>query len=83
MIVLTGCLQSRFCRRLVEDRPDDARGHLDDLVQAFGPERVYFELQTNGIPEQEKANEGIARFAGDAEETPWVQSNLLTVNRSQ
>ncbi|HEX5761757.1 MAG TPA: DNA polymerase III subunit alpha, partial [Solirubrobacterales bacterium] len=63
VIALTGCLQSRFCRRLVEERPDDARAHLDDLIQAFGPEQVYFEVQKNGIDEQEKANQGIARFA--------------------
>jgi DNA polymerase-3 subunit alpha len=63
VIVLTGCLQSRFCRRLVEEREDDARGHLDDLIQAFGPEQVYFEVQKNGIAEQDKANEGIVRFA--------------------
>jgi DNA polymerase-3 subunit alpha len=63
VIVLTGCLQSRFCRRLIEERPDDARAHLDDLVQAFGPEQVYFEVQKNGIAEQDKANEGIVRYA--------------------
>jgi DNA polymerase-3 subunit alpha len=63
VIVLTGCLQSRFCRRLVEERGDDARAHLDDLIQAFGPEQVYFEVQKNGIAEQDKANEGIARYA--------------------
>src|SRR5215218_4359481 len=63
VIVLTGCLQSRFCRRLIEEREDDARAHLDDLIQAFGPEQVYMEVQKNGIPEQDKANEGIARFA--------------------
>jgi DNA polymerase-3 subunit alpha len=63
VIVLTGCLQSRFCRRLVEERQDDARAHLDDLIQAFGPEQVYFEVQKNGIAEQDKANEGIVRFA--------------------
>jgi len=63
VIALTGCLQSRFCRRLVEERADDARAHLDDLIQAFGPEQVYFEVQKNGIPEQDKANEGIVRFA--------------------
>jgi DNA polymerase-3 subunit alpha len=63
VIALTGCLQSRFCRRLVEERPADARGHVDDLIQVFGPEQVYFEVQKNGIPEQDKANEGIARFA--------------------
>jgi DNA polymerase III subunit alpha len=63
VIVLTGCLQSRFCRRLVEEREGDARAHLDDLIQAFGPEQVYFEVQKNGIEEQEKANAGIVRFA--------------------
>jgi DNA polymerase-3 subunit alpha len=63
VIALTGCLQSRFCRRLVEDRPDDARAHIDDLLGAFGPEQVYFEVQRNGIPEQDKANEGIVRVA--------------------
>jgi DNA polymerase-3 subunit alpha len=63
VIVLTGCLQSRFCRRLVEERPGEARAHLDELVQAFGPEQVYFEVQKNGIDEQDKANEGIVRFA--------------------
>ncbi len=63
VIVLTGCLQSRFCRRLVEERADDARAHLDDLIQAFGPDQVYFEVQKNGIEEQDKANEGIVHFA--------------------
>src|SRR5215213_3059210 len=63
VIALTGCLQSRFCRRLVEDRPDDARAHVDDLVNAFGPDQVYFEVQRNGVPEQDKANEGIIKVA--------------------
>jgi DNA polymerase-3 subunit alpha len=63
VIVLTGCLQSRFCRRLLEERQDDARAHLDDLIQAFGAEQVYFEVQKNGIDDQDKANQGIVRFA--------------------
>ena len=63
VIALTGCLQSRFCRRLVEDRPEDARAHIDDLVNAFGPDQVYFEVQRNGVPEQDKANEGIIKVA--------------------
>ena len=63
VIALTGCLQSRVCRRLVEGRPEDARAHLDDLAQIYGSENLYFEIQANGIVEQAKANEGIVRYA--------------------
>ena len=63
IIALTGCLASRFCQRLVHDRPDEARAHIDDLMQAFGRDQVYFEVQKNGIADQDKANEGIVRIA--------------------
>ena len=60
VIALSGCLASRVARRIVEGRPKEARAHLDDLVQAFGPENVYLEVQRNGIAEQEQVNEAIA-----------------------
>jgi DNA polymerase-3 subunit alpha len=63
VIALTGCLASRFCQRLDEDRPGDARAHAEELQQIFGPENVYFELQKNGLAVQEKCNEGIERIA--------------------
>ena len=63
VIALSGCLASRSSRRIVEGRLDEARAHLDELVQVFGPEDVYFEIQHNGVPEQEKVNEAIQRFA--------------------
>ncbi|MEA2375016.1 MAG: polymerase subunit alpha, partial [Thermoleophilaceae bacterium] len=63
VIALTGCLQSRFCRRIVDDNPAEARAHADDLLRVFGPEDVYFEVQKNGIADQDKANEGIVRVA--------------------
>jgi DNA polymerase-3 subunit alpha len=65
VIALTGCLASRFCQRLTEDRVDDARAHADDLRQIFGPESVYFEVQKNGLAAQEKCNEGIVRIADE------------------
>ncbi|MBD0283127.1 MAG: DNA polymerase III subunit alpha, partial [Thermoleophilaceae bacterium] len=63
VIVLTGCLQSRFCRRLVEDVAADAREHADQLLQVFGRDNLYFEVQRNRVAEQDKANEGIVRIA--------------------
>jgi DNA polymerase III subunit alpha len=63
VIALTGCLASRFCQHLLEDRPDDARSHADDLRRIFGEDNVYFEVQKNGLAAQEKCNEGIVRIA--------------------
>jgi len=63
VIALTGCLQSRFCQRLIAENPAEARAHADELLQVFGPENVYFEVQKNGLAVQDKANEGIARIA--------------------
>ncbi len=63
IVALTGCLASRFCQRLLDDRPGDARAHADDLVRIFGQDNVYFEVQKNGLAPQDKCNEGIVRIA--------------------
>jgi DNA polymerase-3 subunit alpha len=63
VIALTGCLASRFCQRLLDDRVEDARAHADDLRNVFGAENVYFEVQKNGLAPQEKCNEGIVKIA--------------------
>src|SRR5437660_759662 len=63
VIVLTGCLQSRFCQYLLDDRADKARAHVDELLSAYGADNVYFEVQKNGLSEQDRANEGIVRIA--------------------
>jgi DNA polymerase-3 subunit alpha len=63
VICLTGCLASRSSQRIVQGKAHQARAHLDELVQIFGPEDVYFEVQRNGLSEQEQVNEAIRGFA--------------------
>ena len=63
VIALTGCLQSRFCQALLDGRDGDARAHADEMLQAFGPDNVYFEVQKNGLTAQDQANEGIVKIA--------------------
>src|SRR5947209_8270267 len=63
VIVLTGCLQSRFCQHLLDGRVPQARAHADELMQAFGAENLYFEVQKNGVAAQDQANEGIVKIA--------------------
>jgi DNA polymerase-3 subunit alpha len=65
VIAMTGCLQSRFCQALVGERPADARAAADELLTIYGHDNVYFEVQRNGLAEQEKANEGIVRIASE------------------
>ena len=40
-----------------------ARAHADELMQTFGPDNVYFEVQKNGLAAQDQANEGIVAIA--------------------
>ncbi|MDP2709949.1 MAG: DNA polymerase III subunit alpha [Solirubrobacteraceae bacterium] len=63
IIALTGCLASRFCQRLIAGQEQAARAHADDLLQVFGPEDVYFEVQRNGLAEQDQANDQIVKIA--------------------
>ena len=65
VICLTGCLASRSSQRILAGRLDEARDNLDQLVQVFGPEDVYFEIQKNGIGEQDVVNDAIAKFAAE------------------
>ncbi len=45
MIALSGCLSGRVCKALEESRAGDAEAELDRLVQVFGSDDVYVELQ--------------------------------------
>jgi DNA polymerase III subunit alpha len=65
VICLTGCLAARTSQRILANDLTGARTHLDELVQVFGPEDVYFEVQKNGLAEQEQVNEAIVRFAAE------------------
>ncbi len=63
VIALTGCLQSRFCQHLLDGNLDAARAHAGQMIDAFGADNVYFEVQKNGLAAQDQANEGIVRIA--------------------
>src|SRR4051794_5409160 len=65
VICLTGCLASRTSQRIIDGRLPAAREHLDELLQVFGPEDVYLEVQRNGIAAQEQVNDAMKRFAAE------------------
>ena len=63
IIAFTGCLASRFSKYLVDGDETGARGHADELSQIFGADNLYFEVQKNGLAEQEIVNEGAVKIA--------------------
>ena len=63
LIALSGCLSGRVSRALAESRPQDAEAELDRLVQIFGRDHVYVELQNAGLPVQEQLVPQLAELA--------------------
>ena len=62
IIALSGCLSGRTCQALLAgDAPRGARAELDRLVQIFGRDDVYVELQDAGIDEHRQRQPGPAR----------------------
>jgi DNA polymerase-3 subunit alpha len=65
IVVLSGCLSGRVSRALVENRPKDARDDLDRLVQIFGRDSTYVELQNAGLSEQKEINPALVALADE------------------
>jgi DNA polymerase-3 subunit alpha len=63
IVALSGCLSGRVCKALEENRPQDAAADLDRLVQVFGRDAVYVEIQNAGIDVQQRINPQLADLA--------------------
>jgi DNA polymerase III subunit alpha len=63
LLALSGCLSGRVCKALEESRPADAAGDLDRLVQIFGRDNTYIEIQNAGLETQARINPSLAKLA--------------------
>src|SRR5947207_12485517 len=63
LLALSGCLSGRVCRALEESRPADAARDLDKLVQVFGRDNTYVEIQNAGLETQQRINPLLAKLA--------------------
>lgn len=59
----------------------EVRVHNLASAASLSTKELYY-VRVRSDVSQGGVNSWLARFTGDAEETPWVQSSLLTVNRS-
>jgi DNA polymerase-3 subunit alpha len=63
LVVLSGCLSGRVAKALEENRETDAAADLDRLVQIFGRDSSYVEVQNAGIEVQQRINPQLAQLA--------------------
>jgi DNA polymerase III subunit alpha len=63
LIALSGCLSGRVCKALEEQRPADAAADLDRLVQTFGKDNTYVEIQNAHLEPQQRINPQLAKLA--------------------
>ncbi len=66
LICLTGCMSGRIPVALREGREEDARAELARLVDLFGHDNVFVELQDAGLPEQRELLPQLAALARQA-----------------
>jgi len=60
LIALSGCLSGRVSKALEESREGDAAADLDRLVQVFGRDSTYVEIQNAGLAAQARIKIGRA-----------------------
>jgi len=64
LIALTACLKGQIPWLIGQNDMDGAREKAKEYLRIFG-DRLYFELQENGIPEQTPINEGMKKLAAE------------------
>ena len=63
LICASACLAGDIPRYLLEGREQEAKKLAGDLLNTFGPERFFIELQDHGLPEQKRLNPMLAKLA--------------------
>ncbi|MFT3782269.1 MAG: DNA polymerase III subunit alpha [Nibricoccus sp.] len=63
LIAFSGCLAAIVPQHLLHDREEDARKATARLVDVFGRENFFIEIQDHGIPEQRKIIPGLLKLA--------------------
>lgn len=63
IIALTGCIAGKVPQKIIKDDLVGAKKELEELIDIFGKNNVYVELQDHGIFEEKKSNEQLVKLA--------------------
>lgn len=73
LIALSACLKGEINQRLLKEGKDQAVACAREYMALF-PDRFYFEIQANGIPEQQTVNDFLIDLSDDLK-VPLVATN--------
>jgi len=74
LIATTSCLSAEIPILLLRGDMDRARAALAEMVDIFGKDNVFVELQDQGLPEQRRINPDLVRLASETD-LPLVATN--------
>ncbi len=74
LIALSGCLKGEVTQAILRDDMSAAREVAGRYRDIFGPRNFYLEVQSHGMPEEQKAIEGMTQLAR-ALELPLIATN--------
>ncbi len=81
LLCLTACLKGQIPQAILKNDESGTRENVEDYMSMFG-DRLFLELQDNGMMEQRKVNEGLVRLA-DHYNLPLVATNDCHYLRKQ
>ena len=62
LLCLTACIKGQIPQMILRDDEKGLKASVDRYLSVFG-DRLYFELQDNGVEEQKKVNEGLVKLS--------------------
>ncbi len=74
LIATTSCLSAEIPILLLRGDMDRARAALAEMVDIFGKDNVFVELQDQGLPEQRRINPDLVRLASETD-LPLIATN--------
>lgn len=63
IICLSACIAGEIPQALIKDNPQHAEELVQEYIDIFGKDNFFIEIQDHGIPEEKRANVGLAELA--------------------
>lgn len=63
IICLSACIAGEIPQAIIKDNPQHAEELVQEYIDIFGKDNFFIEIQDHGIPEEKRANVGLAELA--------------------